>query len=116
MRDHFRGQASHEQVIDEGDTEYYFIYNRYYGELKLATNVTVKGQVTLPKAVREAANIRPGDRVNVRVRPEGGVIIEAEAAAKSAEAYINGLKDMSRRRPFRGFSTEEIMRMTRGDD
>ena len=82
----------------------------------MATNVTVKGQVTLPKAVREAAGIRPGDRVNVRARPEGGVIIEAEAAAKSTEAYINGLKDMSRRRPFRGFSTEEIMAMTRGDD
>ncbi len=85
-------------------------------ENELATNVTVKGQVTLPKAVREAAGIRPGDRVNVRVRPEGGVIIEAEAAVKSAEAYMNGLKDMSRRRPFRGFSTEEVMRMTRGDD
>ena len=77
----------------------------------MATNVTVKGQVTLPKAVREAAGIRPGDRVNVRVRPEGGVIIKAEAAVKSAEADVNGLKDMSRRRPFRGFSTEEIMRM-----
>ena len=38
-------------------------------EAKLATNVTVKGQVTLPKAVREGANIRPGDQVNVRVRP-----------------------------------------------
>ena len=85
-------------------------------ENELATNVTVKGQVTLPKAIREAASIRPGDRVNVRVRPEGGVIIEAEAAVKSAEAYMNGLKDMSRRRPFRGFSTEEIMAMTRGDD
>jgi antitoxin PrlF len=85
-------------------------------ESELATNVTVKGQVTLPKAVREAAGIRPGDRVNVRVRPEGGVIIEAVAALKSAEAYMNGLKDMGRRRPFRGFSTEEIMRMTRGED
>ena len=81
----------------------------------MATNVTVKGQVTLPKAVRDAANIRPGDRVNVRVRPEGGVIIEAEAAVKSAEAYSNGLKDLSRRRPFHGFSTEEIMEMTRGE-
>jgi antitoxin PrlF len=82
----------------------------------LATNVTIKGQVTLPKAVREAAGIRPGDRVNVRVRPEGGVIIEAEAGVKSAAAYLKGLKDMSRRRPFRGFSTEDIMRMTRGED
>jgi antitoxin PrlF len=86
-------------------------------ESELTTTVTVKGQVTLPKAVREAAKIRPGDRVNVRVRPEGGVIIEAEAAVKSAEAYMNGLKDMSRRRPFRGFSsTEEVMRMTRGEN
>jgi antitoxin PrlF len=85
-------------------------------ESEVATTVTVKGQVTLPKAVREAARIRPGDRVNVRVRPEGGVIIEAEAALKTAEAYMSQLKDMSRRRPFRGFSTEEIMRMTRSDD
>jgi antitoxin PrlF len=82
----------------------------------LASNVTVKGQVTLPKAVREAANIRPGDRVTVRVRPEGGVIIEAEEAMKTAEAYITRLEDMSRRQPFRGFSTHEIMRMTRGED
>jgi antitoxin PrlF len=85
-------------------------------EGELATNVTVKGQVTLPKAVREAANIRPGDRVNVRVRPEGGVIIEAEAAVKTAEAYMSRLEEMSSRQPIRGFSTEEIMGMTRGED
>jgi antitoxin PrlF len=82
----------------------------------LATNVTVKGQVTSPKAVREAAGIRPGDRVNVGARPEGGVIIEAEAAVETAEAYINGLEDMSRRQPIRGFSTEEVMRTSRGED
>ena len=82
----------------------------------MATNVTVKGQVTLPKAVREAAKIRPGDRVNVRARPEGGIIIEAEAAVNSAEAYVSGRKDMSRRQPIRGFSTNGIMRMARGED
>jgi AbrB family looped-hinge helix DNA binding protein len=114
--DHPRAQASQERVIDEGERKYYSFGIQYYGEAEVATNVTVKGQVTLPKAVREAAKIRPGDRVNVRVRREGGVIIEAEAAVKSAEAYMSRLEDMSRRQPIRGFSTDEIMRMTRGDD
>jgi len=44
------------------------------------------------------------------------VIIEAEAAVKSAEAYMNILKDLSRRQPIRGLTTEDIMRMTRGED
>ena len=85
-------------------------------ENELATNVTVKGQVTLPKAVRDAAGIRPGDQVNVRVRPEGGVIIEAVAALKSEQLYNGRLEEMSRRRPIRGLSTEDVMRMTRGED
>jgi antitoxin PrlF len=82
----------------------------------LPTKVTVKGQVSLPKAVREAAGIRPGDWVNVRVHGEGGVIIEAEPGAKSAEAYTSRLEDSSRRRPIRALSTEVVMRMTRGED
>jgi bifunctional DNA-binding transcriptional regulator/antitoxin component of YhaV-PrlF toxin-antitoxin module len=36
--------------------------------------------------MREAAGIRPGDRVNVSVRPEGGVIVEAEAPRPTADA------------------------------
>jgi hypothetical protein len=52
--------------------------------------------------------------VNVRARPEGGVIIEAQAAVKTAEAYMSRLEEMSRRRPIRGLSTEDIMRMSRG--
>jgi AbrB family looped-hinge helix DNA binding protein len=85
-------------------------------DLGMATTVTVKGQVTLPKAVREAAGIRPGDRVNARARPEGDVIVEAEAPAKGEEAYRARLEGMSRRRPIRGISTDDIIRMTRGED
>ena len=81
----------------------------------MATTVTVKGQVTLPKAVREAAGIRPGDRVNVRAR-EGGVIIESiEPSDANEEEYLRRLEDMSRRRPFEGFTTEEVMAMTRSE-
>lgn len=37
-------------------------------ESEVATNVTVKGQVTLPKPVGEAAGIRPGDRARAAGR------------------------------------------------
>jgi bifunctional DNA-binding transcriptional regulator/antitoxin component of YhaV-PrlF toxin-antitoxin module len=82
----------------------------------MATNLTVKGQVTLPNVVSEATKIRPGDRVDVRAPTEGEAIIETKAVVKTAEAYINGLEDMSRRQSIRGFSTEKIMRTSRGED
>ena len=87
----------------------------------MGTNVTIKGQVTLPKAVRDAAGIRPGDRVSVRLRPEGGVIIEREALGADQSAYLAQLEEIARRRPFRDGpfgtkTTDEIMLELRGDD
>jgi antitoxin PrlF len=87
----------------------------------MATNVTVKGQVTLPKAVREAAGIRPGDRVTVRPRPEGGVIIEREVAPSEDAAFRARLEAIACRRPlvggpFGGRTSDDIMRLLRGDD
>jgi len=87
----------------------------------MGTSVTVKGQVTLPKAVREAAGIHPGDRVTVRVRPEGGVIVEREAAPGEQAAFRARLEAIARRRPlangpFGEQTTDEIMRLLRGED
>jgi AbrB family looped-hinge helix DNA binding protein len=81
----------------------------------------LKGQVTLPKAVREAAGIRPGDRVTVRARPEGGVIIEREPERSGEAAFRGRLKALARRRPlaigqFGGRTSDDIMRLLRGDD
>jgi antitoxin PrlF len=87
----------------------------------MATTVTVKGQVTLPKAVREAAGIRAGDRVTVRARPEGGVIVEREQTPYDADAYRRKLKSIAARRPlrsgpFRDMTTKAIMDLLRGDE
>ncbi|MGO9740083.1 MAG: AbrB/MazE/SpoVT family DNA-binding domain-containing protein [Roseiarcus sp.] len=87
----------------------------------MATKVTVKGQVTLPKAVREAAGIRPGDRVEVRARPEGGVVVERAPASAETDAYRDRLNEIARRRPLSGGpfgdrTTDEIMQILRGED
>jgi AbrB family looped-hinge helix DNA binding protein len=78
----------------------------------MATTVTVKGQVTLPKSVRDAVGIKPGDRVEVRATASGGVLIEKEAPASD---YRRRLEEIANRRFIRGATTDEIMRELRGD-
>lgn len=81
----------------------------------MSTKITVKGQVTLPKAVRDAAGIRVGDRVVVRARAQGGVIVEMAAPHGHDEDYLKRLEDMIHRKPFAGCSTEEALALTRSE-
>ena len=81
-----------------------------------ATTVTVKGQVTLPKAVREAAGIRPGDRVVSRALATGGVVVELATDPDSDRTFRMRLEALAKRRPFKGMTTDDLMKMTRGDD
>lgn len=41
------------------------------------SKVTGKGQVTIPKAIREVLGVEPGDRVDFRVAADGEVVVEA---------------------------------------
>ncbi|MFL5106636.1 MAG: AbrB/MazE/SpoVT family DNA-binding domain-containing protein [Xanthobacteraceae bacterium] len=78
----------------------------------MSTTVTVKGQVTLPKKVRDAAGIKPGDRVEVRATGRGAVVIEKPGATDDYRARLNAL---AKRRLIRGITTDEYMRIVRGD-
>lgn len=86
----------------------------------MSTKVTVKGQVTLPKAVREAAGIHPGDVVNVRARPEGGVIVEREAPPAKVREVLQridrAVTDLHRRGIKPTMTTDELMHLMRDDD
>lgn len=77
----------------------------------MTTTVTIKGQVTIPKSVRDAAGIRPGDRVKMRATANG-VLIEKPKAMGDYEA---GLRALAKRRVIRGVTTDEIMEMSRGE-
>jgi AbrB family looped-hinge helix DNA binding protein len=88
----------------------------------MGAKVTIKGQVTLPKAVREAAGIRPGDRVSVRARPEGGIIVEQEVvvdapAVEAAQHRIDDALALLDRRGIKfSMTSDEWMRLMRDDD
>ena len=78
----------------------------------MGTTVTVKGQVTIPKNVREATGIKPGDMVEVRATAAGTVIIEKPGARDDYKARLYAL---AKRRLIRGITTDEFMKLTRGD-
>lgn len=45
--------------------------------MSIAT-ITSKGQITVPKEIRDALGVRPGDRLAFRARDDGSVVVEAE--------------------------------------
>ena len=42
----------------------------------MATTMTIKGQVTIPKKVRDALRLSPGDSVDFDVNREGQVVVQ----------------------------------------
>lgn len=76
----------------------------------MATTVTSKGQVTIPKVVRDRLGIKPGNAVDFRMEPDGKVVL----LKVGAEVVKNPL-DKWRGIAGPGPSTDKIMEMTRGE-
>ena len=78
----------------------------------MATNLTSKGQVTVPKSVRDYLGLRPGAAVTFERLVTGDVVLRpAKRGAKvrrSAFARLRGRATVK-------MKTEEILALTRGD-
>jgi antitoxin PrlF len=57
--------------------------------------ITVKGQATIPKAIREHLRLRPGDRVKFFVHPDGSVVL----LPKRPASMMRGIARSRRRQP-----------------
>lgn len=57
--------------------------------------ITVKGQATIPKAIRQHLKLRPGDHVKFFVHPDGSVVLLPKLPA----AALRGMLRSRRARP-----------------
>ena len=77
----------------------------------MATTVTSKGQVTIPKPVRDHLGIVPGSQVAFRRATDGSIVIEKADAPGPQPSRLASLRGHAGR----GMSTDEIMALLRGD-
>jgi len=76
----------------------------------MATTVTSKGQVTIPKPVRDHLGIGPGSQIAFRRLADGTIVIEKADGTRQPSRFAEGVGSAGP-----GLSTDEIMAMTRGE-
>jgi antitoxin PrlF len=57
--------------------------------------LSIKGQATIPKAIREHLHLKPGDRIKFFVHPDGSVVI----LPKIPTSALKGIVSSRRKRP-----------------
>jgi antitoxin PrlF len=80
-------------------------------EAAMPTTVTSKGQVTIPKPVRDRLGIKPGNAVDFEIGPDGEVVLVKVGAGRRVSRF-----ETLRGRAGAGLSTDEIMALTRGEE
>ena len=76
----------------------------------MATTVTRKGQVTIPKPVRDYLGIQPGSRVDFRRSEDGDVVIEKADGPRPPSRFAK-----ARGSAGPGMTTDELMALLRGE-
>ena len=54
--------------------------------------ITVKGQATIPKPIREHLGLQPGDRVKFFVHPDGSVVLLPKLSASAIRGIVKSRK------------------------
>jgi antitoxin PrlF len=50
--------------------------------------ITIKGQATIPKVIREHLGLQPGDRVKFFVHPDGSVVLLPKLSASAIRGMV----------------------------
>jgi len=79
----------------------------------MVTTVTSKGQVTVPKRVRDALGLKPGSKVEIGVQSNG--VATLKPVGKRAKSDIYRRIEKVRGTLKTAMTTDEIMKFLRGD-
>lgn len=82
----------------------------------MPTTLTSKGQVTIPKRIRDALQLLPGTSVEFSVNAEGEVVLHAARLPKAGRATRKDRFDAVRGRADVPWRTDELMALLRSED
>lgn len=74
----------------------------------MSTTLTVKGQVTIPKQIRDALGLTPGSAVDFAVNREGQVVLHKAGAKPQADRF-----DAARGKADVKWRTQDLMALLR---
>lgn len=77
----------------------------------MSATVTSKGQVTIPKSVRDLLGIAPGTRVEFKRAGDGSVVLTRADDKRPISRFAK-----LRGHAGKGLTTDAIMALTRGDE
>jgi AbrB family looped-hinge helix DNA binding protein len=77
----------------------------------MSTTVTSKGQVTIPKVVRDQLGLKPGSKVEFKSGRDGEIVMVPADEKRPPSRFAK-----FRGHAGQGMSTDEIMALLRGDD
>ena len=82
----------------------------------MTTNLTSKGQVTIPKRIRDALHLLPGMPVGFLVNQAGEVVIQPSIPARQKRRLVVDRFEAVRGKADVKWRTDDLMKLLRADD
>lgn len=82
----------------------------------MTTTLTSKGQVTIPKRIRDEMNLLPGSPVEFSVNAAGEVVLHRAKPAKRPSSAVADRFEAVRGRADVRWRTDDLMKLLRAED